>query len=102
MTIFFELPLLPIGLKDGTIQSMNSNASTQNPELNRLRAASGLIPIIKSGLANKRVSPEKAAYMASFCEWAASCQPSTKEEASLVASVTEGLRELKAALAEAS
>jgi hypothetical protein len=77
---------------------MDSNTSTATPELNRLRAASGLIPIIKAGLANKRVSLEKAAYMASFCEWAASCVPASKEEASLVANVTEGLRELKATL----
>jgi hypothetical protein len=39
-------------------------------QLNRLRAAIGLIPIIESGLNRSTISPEKAALMSEFCAWA--------------------------------
>jgi hypothetical protein len=41
-----------------------------NKELNRLRAAVALIPIIESGLNRSTLSHEKAALMSEFCMWA--------------------------------
>ncbi len=39
------------------------------PEINRLRAAAALIPIIESGLVTSSISVERPSLMASFCEW---------------------------------
>lgn len=65
------------------------------PELNRLRAAAGLIPIIESGLDDGTLSVERAALMASFCEWASSIKPSDESAAHLVETVVQGLRRLR-------
>ena len=48
---------------------MSKQIPPATPELNRLRAAAGLIPIIESGLTDSKLSAERAALMASFCEW---------------------------------
>jgi hypothetical protein len=69
------------------------------PQLNRLRAAATLIPIIESGLADSKLSPDKAALMASFCEWAAEATTSDAEEAMLSESIGQGLDRLKARFA---
>lgn len=71
-----------------------------SPELNRLRAAAALIPIIESGLAEAKWSAERAALMASFCEWAAELTPSEPEEIKLSESIRDGLRRLKIRLSD--
>jgi hypothetical protein len=63
--------------------------------LNRLRAAATLIPFIESGLADSKLSAEKAALMASFCEWAADTSPSDPEEIKLSQTICQGLDRLK-------
>ena len=65
------------------------------PALNRLRAATALIPIIESGLADSRISAERAALMASFCEWATENPPDDPEAAKLARSVADGLQRIK-------
>jgi len=47
-----------------------SKISDPSPELNRLRAAAGLAPLIESGLLQGTIDAERAATMARFCEWA--------------------------------
>ena len=49
---------------------MPKTIPTSTPQLNRLRAAAGLIPIIEDGLFQKTISVERASVMASFCAWA--------------------------------
>jgi hypothetical protein len=49
---------------------MPNQIPPSTPEINRLRAAAALIPIIESGMLESRLSVERAALMASFCEWA--------------------------------
>jgi hypothetical protein len=71
-----------------------------SPELNRLRAAAALIPIIESGLAEAKWSAERVALMASFCEWAAELTPSEPEEIKLSESIRDGLQRLKSRLSE--
>lgn len=69
---------------------------TTTPELNRLRAAAGLIPIIESGLEEGKLSESRAEQMAAFCAWAAEVQVSTEEEQSLKNIVVQGLGRLQA------
>ena len=69
------------------------------PALNRLRAATALIPIIESGLADSRISTERAALMASFCEWATENPLDDPEAAQLARSVADGLQRIKLRLA---
>ena len=69
-----------------------------NPELNRLRAAVALIPIIESGLSDSKLSLERAALMASFCEWAAGVELDTPEAIKLSQSLNAGLAKLKTVL----
>lgn len=74
--------------------------SPSSPELNRLRAAASLIPIIESGLADSKLSLEWAAIMASFCEWAAETSPSAdSEEMRLSEVICQGLDRLKEQMA---
>lgn len=69
-----------------------------NAELNRLRAAVALIPIIESGLSDSKLSVERAALMASFCEWAAAVKLDTPEAIKLSQSLSAGLARLKTVL----
>lgn len=71
---------------------------TSSPERQRLRAAAALIPIIRSALADLKLSPERAAHMTSFVEWAASCVPEDTDEQALLKQVTAGLQQLRVAL----
>ncbi len=68
------------------------------PEINRLRAAAALIPIIESGLLESKVSVERAASMASFCEWATENVPDDPDIVKLAQTVTNGLKRIKMAL----
>ena len=69
------------------------------PEINRLRAAAALIPIIESGLAESRLSAERAALMASFCEWSVESQFCDPVAIRLAEYIETGLQRIKAALA---
>jgi len=73
---------------------MSKTPSPATPELNRLRAAAGLIPIIETGLADGKLTIERAALMASFCEWAVTFEVQDAEEKRLVDLVAEGLKRL--------
>lgn len=79
---------------------MSKSLPLPSPELNRLRAASALIPIIESGLAESKLSAERAALTASFCEWAAEITPSDPEESKLSESIFRGVERLKLRFAE--
>lgn len=71
------------------------------PEINRLRAAAALIPIIESGLLESRLSVERAALMASFCEWTTENVPDDPEVVKLAETVGNGLKRIKIALSSA-
>lgn len=70
------------------------------PGINRLRAAAALIPIIESGLAAATITVERAALMASFCEWSAAKVSTDPETVKLTKIVDSGLQRLKIALAQ--
>lgn len=74
---------------------MSKTPSPATPELNRLRAAAGLIPIIETGLAEGKLTIERVALMASFCEWAVTFEMQDAEQKRLVGLVTEGLKRLQ-------
>ena len=77
---------------------MSKQISPATAELNRLRAAAGLIPIIEAGLTNSKLSVERATLMASFCEWATEKHPTDPEAIQLAKSVDEGLKRIKMCL----
>ena len=68
------------------------------PELNRLRPAAALIPIIEAGLIDSKLPIERAALMASFCEWATESLSDDPEAVRLAETVTSGLKRIKMAL----
>lgn len=74
---------------------MPKSLPVPSPKLNRLRAAAALIPLIESGIADSKLSPERAALMASFCEWASEVQPSDDGETQLLELIREGLQRLR-------
>jgi hypothetical protein len=74
---------------------MSRTPTPATPELNRLRAAAGLIPIIETGLADGKLTIERAALMASFCEWAVTFETQNVEQKHLVDLVVVGLRRLQ-------
>lgn len=80
---------------------MSKPIPPSTPALNRLRAATALIPIIESGLADSRISVERAALMAAFCEWAAESPPDDPDAARLARAVADGLQRIKLRLAAA-
>ena len=77
---------------------MARKISAPTPELNRLRAALALIPIIESGLIQKTISIEKASLMASFCEWAYGQEALQPEAEALSRDIGAGLRRLESVL----
>ena len=66
------------------------------PEINRLTAAAALIPIIESGLAESRITTERAALMASFCEWTLESPLSDPVAVRLAKFIENGLQRIKA------
>ena len=80
---------------------MSKQIPPATPELNRLRAAAGLIPIIEAGLTDVKLSAERAALMASFCEWTTEKRSTDPNVIKLAESVDEGLKRIKMALASA-
>jgi hypothetical protein len=77
---------------------MSKQPPPSTPEINRLRAAAALIPIIESGLADSRLSVERAALMASFCEWTVEKPSDDPSVAKLAETVDVGLKRIKMAL----
>jgi len=77
---------------------MSQKIHPSTPEINRLRAAAALIPIIESGLLESRLSVERAALMASFCEWTTENVPDDPEVVKLAETVGNGLKRIKMAL----
>jgi hypothetical protein len=80
---------------------MPNQIPPSTPEINRLRAAAALIPIIESGMLESRLSVERAALMASFCEWAVEKVPDDPEGVKLAETVGNGLKRIKMALSSA-
>jgi len=72
--------------------------TTPSPTLSRLKAAAALLPFIQSGLADSKLSPDQAACMAAFVEWAANITPDSDFEQRLVDDLTASLSGLKAAI----
>ena len=69
------------------------------PEMNRLRAAAALIPIIEAGLIDSKISTTRASLMASFCEWATEKISDDPYSVELAQTVAIGLKRVKATLA---
>ena len=78
---------------------MTKEIPLPTPQLNRLRAAAGLIPIIESGLSDGAMSAERVAQMMLFCEWAVQVDPQSQEETRLVSGVAQGIERLNTRLA---
>ena len=72
------------------------------PEINRLRAAAAMVAIIESELLASKLSMERAALMASFCEWAAECPSDDPYVVKLAETVGGGLRRIKMAMSSAN
>ena len=81
---------------------MSRQIPPPTPEINRLRAAAALIPIIESGLLESKLSVERAALMASFCEWTTENVPDDPDVVKLAETVGNGLKRIKMALSSAS
>lgn len=74
-------------------------STPSSPTFSLLNAAAELIPVIQSGLADTKLSRERAASMAAFIEWATTSEPENSAEQKLLDELTAGLESLKAALA---
>ena len=72
-----------------------------SPEINRLRAAAALIRIIESGLLASKLSVERAALMASFCEWTVEQPSDDPNLVKLAETVGNGVKRIKLALSSA-
>jgi predicted oxidoreductase (fatty acid repression mutant protein) len=69
------------------------------PQLNRLRAAAGLIPIIEDGSVLRSLSQERASIMATFCAWAYDQASAEANAQALAQTIQEGLERIEARLA---
>ena len=69
------------------------------PEINRLRAAAALIPLIEAGLADSKISIQRASPMVTFCEWATENLSDDPHVVKLAQTVEIGLKRVKATLA---
>ena len=72
---------------------------TPSLTLSRLKAAAALLPFIQSGLADSKLSQDRANQMTNFIEWAANSTPENDVEQRLVNELNVGLSSLKATLA---
>ncbi|WP_150428117.1 hypothetical protein [Dechloromonas sp. CZR5] len=79
---------------------MPKSLPTPTPTLNRLRAAAGLVPIIETGLVDGKLTQERAALMASFCEWAIQETIHNEDESLLAESIHQGLDRIKLQLSK--
>ena len=78
---------------------MTKPISEQTPQLNRLRAAAGLIPIIEGGLVLGSISHERASIMVAFCAWAHDQADDAPNAQALAQTIQEGLERIEARLA---
>jgi hypothetical protein len=78
---------------------MTNTTHVRAPELNRLRAAAALIPIIEAGLIDSKISAARASQMASFCEWATEIISGDPSAIELAQTVGIGLKRVRATLA---
>ena len=74
---------------------MSTKMPRATPEINRLRAAAALIPLIESGLVASKISTERAAIMASFCEWTVENPVSDPDSIKLAEAIGDGLKRIK-------
>ena len=77
---------------------MSKQIPPPSPEINRLRAAAALIPIVESGLLASKLSVERAAVMVSFCEWTVEQPSDDPNVVKLAETVGSGLKRIKMAL----
>ena len=77
---------------------MAKTIPTTTPEVNRLRAAAALIPIIEAGLVDSKISTARASLMASFCEWTTENISDVPLVVNLAQTVQIGLERVKATL----
>ena len=77
---------------------MAKTIPTTTPEVNRLRAAAALIPIIEAGLVDSKISTARASLMASFCEWTTENISDDPLVVKLAQTVQIGLERVKATL----
>lgn len=78
---------------------MTKSLPDATPQLNRLRAAAGLIPIIEDGLTKGTLTPERATVMVAFCAWAHDQSPDEKETQELSRTIREGLERIERMIA---
>ena len=78
-----------------------SEVPAPTPEINRLRAAAALIPIIESGLVDSKMSIQRASPMVTFCEWATENLSDDPHVVKLAKTVENGLKRVKVTLAAA-
>lgn len=78
---------------------MSKHIPNTTPQLNRLRAAAGLIPIVEDGLFQKTISTERASVMAAFCAWAHDQPCDAPESKELALAISQGLERIEAAIA---
>ena len=77
---------------------MTKTIHTTTPEVNRLRAAAALIPIIEAGLVDSKLSTARASLMASFCEWTTENTSDDPLTVKLAQTVQIGLKRVKTTL----
>lgn len=76
-----------------------SKVPAPSASLNRLRAASALIPQIEAGLRDGKVSTEKASLSAEFCQWAlANAAEAGPDGEPFALALKEGLESLRRVL----
>ena len=78
---------------------MSTTTFPDGTELNRLRSAAALIPIVRSNLSNGKISRSRAQGTINFLEWAATCPPTSTEEAKLLEVICAGIDDLRNTLA---
>ena len=76
-----------------------SEVPAPTPEINRLRAAAALIPIIEAGLIDSKMSIQRASPMVTFCEWATKNISDDTHVVKLAKTIEIGLKRVKATLA---
>ncbi|TXH03132.1 MAG: hypothetical protein E6R05_03435 [Candidatus Moraniibacteriota bacterium] len=79
---------------------MAKSLPNATPQLNRLRAAAGLIPIIEDGLRKGTLTPDRASIMATFCAWAHDQSCEEADTQALAKSISDGLERIEAMIAE--
>lgn len=74
---------------------MAKSIPDSTPQLNRLRAAAGLIPIIEDGLSKGTLTPDRASLMAAFCAWAHDQSCENGDTQTLAKAISDGLERIE-------